>query len=56
MHLVHYNAKYGSLSDAVNKKNGLAVIGILFDVSLNDDFPNEQCLQGFNIFIFISDE
>lgn len=36
MHLVHYNAKYDSLSEAASKKDGLAVIGILFDVSQKD--------------------
>jgi len=32
LHLVHYNAKYKSLGDAVLQKDGLAVIGIMFEI------------------------
>ncbi|XP_076312314.1 carbonic anhydrase 1-like isoform X2 [Tachypleus tridentatus] len=38
MHLVHYNSKYDS-SDAINHPDGLAVLGVLFMVS-DDDNPN----------------
>ena len=32
LHLVHFNTKYGSLGDAVDKPDGLAVLGILLKV------------------------
>jgi len=32
MHLVHYNQKYGSVSEAVNHDDGLAVLGVLIKV------------------------
>ena len=32
--MVHYNAKYGSFSQAVPFQDGLAVIGIMIEVSL----------------------
>lgn len=35
LHIVHYNAeKYASLSSAVDKSDGLAVLGVLFEVRL----------------------
>ena len=33
LHLVHFNTKYGSFGDAVDKPDGLAVLGILLKVS-----------------------
>lgn len=33
LHLVHYNStKYGSFCDAVDKADGLAVLGVFFEV------------------------
>ena len=32
LHLVHYNTKYGSITEAINYSDGLAVIGVLMDV------------------------
>jgi len=34
MHLVHYNKRYGSLADAVTHPDGLAVIGVMIEVSI----------------------
>ena len=34
LHLVHFNTKYGSFGDAVDKEDGLAVLGILLKVLL----------------------
>ncbi len=40
IHLVHYNMKYASLGDAVDKPDGLAVIGVLVDMdSANEKTP-----------------
>ena len=33
MHLVHFNMKYGNLSEAVKHEDGLAVVGIFVEVS-----------------------
>lgn len=35
VHIVHYNAIYGSLEVAADKEDGLAVLGALFKVSHN---------------------
>ncbi|CAL4155394.1 unnamed protein product, partial [Meganyctiphanes norvegica] len=32
LHLVHYNTIYGNLSEALKYEDGLAVLGIFFDV------------------------
>ena len=32
LHLVHFNTKYGSLGEAVDKPDGLAVLGIFLKV------------------------
>lgn len=39
LHLVHFNVKYGSASEAMKYKDGLAVIGIYYEVSPT---PNED--------------
>jgi hypothetical protein len=31
-HFVHYNTRYASVEEAANQPDGLAVVGILFDV------------------------
>ena len=36
LHLVHYNTKYGSLGEAVDKPDGLAVLGIFLKVQQAD--------------------
>lgn len=33
MHVVHYNSKYDTFEDAVNKTNGLHVLAFLFEVT-----------------------
>ena len=33
MHLVHYADRFGNLSEAVTHLSGVAVLGVLFDVS-----------------------
>ena len=32
LHLVHYNTKYGDFKTAVDKRDGLAVIGVFLQV------------------------
>ena len=38
LHLVHFNTKYGSFGDAVDKPDGLAVLGILLKVLEQKEF------------------
>ena len=33
LHLVHWNTRYGNSTDAQKKRDGLGVLGLLFDVS-----------------------
>ncbi|XP_051161376.1 carbonic anhydrase 2-like [Leptopilina boulardi] len=37
MHIVHYNKKYGSILNAVNRFDGLTVIGLIFQINDADD-------------------
>ena len=42
MHLVHYNIKYPDISTALDFKDGLAVLGVFFEVNITtvgDIFP-----------------
>lgn len=39
MHIVHFNQKYGNIDDALDKEDGLAVLGFFFKVgTFNDHF------------------
>lgn len=33
LHIVHFNLKYGSLEAAISKPDGIAVVGVFFEVS-----------------------
>lgn len=35
LHIVHYNSRYDSAKEALNHHDGLAVLGILFDVNVS---------------------
>eukprot|EP00092_Neocalanus_flemingeri_P035567 GFUD01038713.1.p1 GENE.GFUD01038713.1~~GFUD01038713.1.p1 ORF type:complete len:389 (+),score=95.47 GFUD01038713.1:263-1429(+) len=37
LHLVHWNTKYGNLEEAVNNKDGLAVVAFLYQISTSDN-------------------
>lgn len=37
MHMVHFNTKYGDMATAASKEDGLAVLGVLFDVEERDN-------------------
>ncbi|XP_047496162.1 carbonic anhydrase 2-like [Penaeus chinensis] len=37
LHLVHYKGAYGSLAEAVKKSDGLAVLGVMLEVSNSDN-------------------
>ena len=34
MHIVHFATKYGTIQEAMNKTDGLAVLGVLFQVNI----------------------
>ncbi|KAL8564433.1 hypothetical protein ACOMHN_057455 [Nucella lapillus] len=48
MHLVHYRDSYGSLKAAADKKDGLAVLSFLFNVSHRNEVIQEHLLSSFN--------
>lgn len=35
MHLVHYGTKYGSVANAINYRDGVAVLGVFFNVCIH---------------------
>jgi len=37
MHMVHYKAEYGDIKNAIGKSDGLAVLGIMFEISQTDN-------------------
>ena len=37
LHMVHFNAKYGTLDKAIEHKDGLAVLGILIETQKRDN-------------------
>lgn len=43
LHIVGYNSKYGSLANAVQRSDGLAVLGIMLTVT-DQDNPNLDSL------------
>ena len=48
MHLVHYNSKYSDIGEAVGHEDGLAVIGIFFEVSSSDNVYLQPLLDAGN--------
>ena len=37
LHLVHYKTAYGTIANAVSKPDGLAVLGVMFEISQTDN-------------------
>ena len=48
MHLVHYNSKYSDIGEAVGHEDGLAVIGIFFEVASSDNVYLQPLLDAGN--------
>ena len=45
LHIVHYNAKYGSFSEATKHSDGLAVLAILIELGQRDNIALEHIVQ-----------
>ena len=45
LHLVHFNAKYGTFAEAVNHKDGLAVLAFFIELSCRDNEAFEPIVQ-----------
>ncbi|XP_076251449.1 putative carbonic anhydrase 3 isoform X1 [Rhynchophorus ferrugineus] len=45
LHLVHYNEKYSNLTEAAQHTHGIAVLGVLFDLSPDDDEDFKPLLE-----------
>ena len=48
LHIVHYNANYGSLEKAVNHRDGLAVLAVLFEETEKDNADFEPIIDSFD--------
>ena len=47
VHFVHYNTRYGSLGEAADKEDGLAVLGYFIDVRYEAHFNFQQLRRLF---------
>ena len=45
LHVVHYNAKYGSFSEATKHSDGLAVLAILIELGQQDNVALQHIVQ-----------
>ena len=45
LHIVHYNAKYGSFSEATKHSDGLAVLAILIELGQQDNVALQHIVQ-----------
>ena len=51
MHLVHYNLKHQSVGNALTKRDGLAVLGIMFEIGEANAFVEVKASnKQFSIF------
>ena len=48
LHIVHCNANYGSLQRAVNYRDGLAVLAVLFEETDKDNAYFEPIIYSFD--------
>lgn len=48
LHIVHYNANYGSLEKAVNYRDGLAVMAVLFEETERDNANFQPIIDSFD--------
>jgi len=48
VHFVHFNKKYGTLGNAVAKSDGLAVLGFMFQISVDDNPAMEPIVSGLS--------
>ena len=48
MHLVHWNKKYDSIGDAIAHADGLAVLGVLFEISEHDNEVLTPIIEGLH--------
>lgn len=47
MHIVHKNRNYSNLSNALNYKDGLVVLGVFFQVSWQDKLSKSFIFHAF---------
>lgn len=50
LHIVHYNAKYGSFEEATKYEDGLAVLGILIELQERENIAFRHILEPFRRF------
>jgi carbonic anhydrase len=48
LHLVHYNSKYGNISNALNYADGLAVLGVFADVGSTTHAALDKLISSFS--------
>lgn len=48
LHIVHYNANYGSFEKAVNYRDGLAVLAVLIDETERDNADFQPIIDSFD--------
>lgn len=48
--MVHFNTKYGTITDAIDKEDGIAVVAILFQVSFDIAYLYTISTETYRIF------
>ena len=53
MHLVHWNTAYGNITKAKTHSDGLAVLGIMFEVDYSSYIEEEEFEDPLEVLVFI---
>lgn len=48
--MVHFNTKYGTITDAIDKEDGIAVVAILFQVSFDIAYLTQKVQKLIEIY------
>ncbi|CAG2176897.1 unnamed protein product, partial [Oppiella nova] len=46
MHIVHFNKKYDNISESMHHKDGLAVIGVMFEITRKENPHLDAIIEG----------
>jgi len=56
MHIVHFSTKYDTAGDAIDKKEGLAVLGVFFEISNTDNQTMDEVVDNLQRVLYAKQE